>query len=151
MNLRTSLFQVKGFDVRQNLRFNFCNYLILVFLCKKHYFRFRLFISLFLGAFNAFQIKFGSYYSQILIRNYFRIYFLAYQVLQIPQIGLQVCKRFSVLLILIKIQTFVYCFSNEFQNPFSLQIQGTLMDSRLFFRSKRVLFLVFQRQTCYVS
>ena len=28
-------------DVGQNLQFDFCNYLILIFLCKKHYFRFR--------------------------------------------------------------------------------------------------------------
>ena len=35
------LFQVQGSDVGHNLQFNFCNYLILVFLCKKHYFRFR--------------------------------------------------------------------------------------------------------------
>ena len=43
MNPRTSLFQVEGFDVGQNLQFNFYNYLILVFLCKKDegYFRFR--------------------------------------------------------------------------------------------------------------
>ena len=41
-------------DVGHNLLFNFYNYLILVFLCKICYFRFRLFISLFLGAFNAF-------------------------------------------------------------------------------------------------
>ena len=43
---------------------------------KKHYFRFRWFISLFLGAFNVFYVKFGSCYSSILIRSYFRIYFL---------------------------------------------------------------------------
>ena len=41
MNSRTSLFQVEGSNVEQNLQFNFCNYLILIFLCKKHYFRFR--------------------------------------------------------------------------------------------------------------
>ena len=41
-------------DARHNLLFNYCNLLFLVFLCKKRYFRFRLFISLFLGAFNAF-------------------------------------------------------------------------------------------------
>ena len=47
MNSRTSLFQEKGSDARHNLLFNYCN------LCKKRYFRFMLFISLFLGAFNA--------------------------------------------------------------------------------------------------
>jgi len=31
MNLRTSLFQVEGSDVGQNLLFNFCNYLIWYF------------------------------------------------------------------------------------------------------------------------
>ena len=41
-------------DARHNLLFNYWNLLFLVFLCKKRYFRFRLFISLFLGAFNAF-------------------------------------------------------------------------------------------------
>ena len=41
MNPMTSLFQVEGSDVEQNLPFNFYNYLILVFLCKKRYFRFR--------------------------------------------------------------------------------------------------------------
>ena len=48
MNSRTSLFQVKGSDVGQNLLFN------LVFLCNFGYFRFMLFISLFLDAFNIF-------------------------------------------------------------------------------------------------
>ena len=37
MNLRTSLFQMEGFDVGHNLLFNFCNLLFLVFLCKKRY------------------------------------------------------------------------------------------------------------------
>ena len=54
MNSRTSLIQVEGSDVQHNLLFNYCNLLFLVFLCKKRYFRFRLFISSFLGAFNAF-------------------------------------------------------------------------------------------------
>ena len=54
MNSRTSLFQVEGFDVGHDLVFKFCNYLILVFLCNYCYFRFRLFISFFLGAFNVF-------------------------------------------------------------------------------------------------
>ena len=35
INLRTSLIQVKGSDVRHNLLFNYCNLLFLVFLCKK--------------------------------------------------------------------------------------------------------------------
>ena len=48
MNWRTSLFQVKGSDAGQNLQFNFG------ILCKKRYFRFRVIISLFLDAFNAF-------------------------------------------------------------------------------------------------
>ena len=47
------MFQVKGSDVGHNLLFNYCNLLILVFLCKIRYFRFRLFIFLFLGAFNV--------------------------------------------------------------------------------------------------
>ena len=54
MNSRTSLFQEEWSDERHNLLFNYCNLLFLVFLCKKRYFRFKLFISLFLGAFNAF-------------------------------------------------------------------------------------------------
>ena len=54
MNSRTSLFQEEGSDVQHNLLFNYCNLLFLVFLCKKCYFSFRLFISLFVGAFNAF-------------------------------------------------------------------------------------------------
>ena len=41
MNSRTSSIQVEGSDVRHNLLFNYCNLLFLVFLCKKHYFRFR--------------------------------------------------------------------------------------------------------------
>ena len=46
------------FDVGQNLLFNFCNYyLILIFLCKIRYFRFRLFISMFLGVFNVFRLN----------------------------------------------------------------------------------------------
>ena len=43
-----SFFQVKGSDVEQNLKFSFCNSLILVFLCNFCYFRFRVIISLFL-------------------------------------------------------------------------------------------------------
>ena len=39
--LNDELFQVEGSNVGQNLQFNFCNYLILIFLCKKSYFRFR--------------------------------------------------------------------------------------------------------------
>ena len=35
INLRTGLFQGEGSNVGQNQQFNFCNYLILVFLCKK--------------------------------------------------------------------------------------------------------------------
>ena len=31
INSRRSLFQVEGYDVRQNLQFNYCNLLILVF------------------------------------------------------------------------------------------------------------------------
>ena len=54
INLRTSLFQVEGSDVRQNLQINFYNLLYLVFLCNFRYFRFMAFISLFLGAFNTF-------------------------------------------------------------------------------------------------
>ena len=54
INSRTSLFQVEGFDVAQNLQINLCNLLYLVFLCNFHYFRFRAFISLFLGVFNTF-------------------------------------------------------------------------------------------------
>ena len=41
MNSRTGLFQEEGSDVQQNLLFNYCNLLYLVFLCKKRYFRFR--------------------------------------------------------------------------------------------------------------
>ena len=120
MNSRTSLFQVKGSNVEQNLLFDFCNLLILAFLCNFCYFRFRAFIFLFLGTFNTFYVKFGSCYGQILIRSYFKIYYII------------------VLLMLIKIQTFIYCFSSGFQNPFLLQIwgplwiQGILVDSRLF-------------------
>ena len=55
INLRTSLFLVEGFNVGHDLIFNFCNYLILVFLCNFLfiYFRFRLFISFFLGVFKV--------------------------------------------------------------------------------------------------
>ena len=41
MNSRTSLFQVEGSDVGQNILINFCNLLYLVFLCNFRYFRFR--------------------------------------------------------------------------------------------------------------
>ena len=51
INSKTSLFQVEGSNVGQNLQINLCNLLYLVFLCN---FRFKAFISLFLGAFNAF-------------------------------------------------------------------------------------------------
>ena len=45
-------------DVGHNLLFNYCKLLFLVFLCKKkRYFRFRWFISLFLGAFNVYTIS----------------------------------------------------------------------------------------------
>ena len=54
MNSRTSFFQEEGSNAWHNLLFNYCNLLFLVFLYKKRYFRFRWFISLFLGAFNAF-------------------------------------------------------------------------------------------------
>ena len=54
---------------------NFYNILYLVFLCNFRYFRFRRFISLFLGAFNVFQINFDSCYGQVSIRSYFRLYF----------------------------------------------------------------------------
>ena len=40
-------------DVGQNLLFNFCNLLILVFLSNFYYFRFRAFTSFFWGAFNV--------------------------------------------------------------------------------------------------
>ena len=63
INLKTSLFQVDESNVGQNLPFKFCNYIILVFLCNFYYLRFRLFNSMFLGAFNAFKVKFGSCYS----------------------------------------------------------------------------------------
>ena len=53
MNSRTSLFQVKGSDVGQNILINFYNLLYLVFLCNFRYFRFREFISLFFGVFNV--------------------------------------------------------------------------------------------------
>ena len=51
MNSMTSLFQVEGSDVGQNILINFCNLLYLVFLCNFCYFRFRPFISLFFGVF----------------------------------------------------------------------------------------------------
>ena len=53
MNSRTSLFQVEGSDVGQNILINFCNLLYLVFLCNFFYFWFRVFISLFFGVFNV--------------------------------------------------------------------------------------------------
>ena len=53
INSRMSLFQVEGSDVRHSIIFKFCKYLILVILCNFCYFRFRLFISFFLGAFNV--------------------------------------------------------------------------------------------------
>ena len=82
--LEGQFFQAKGSDVEYNFLFNFCNYLILVFLCKIFYFRFRAFISFFLCAFNAFQVKFGYCYGQVSIRSYYRIYFLVCQVLWSP-------------------------------------------------------------------
>ena len=48
---------------------------------------------------------------------------------------------FFRLLILIKIQTFVNYFSGGFQNPFSLWIQGTLVDLRLFSEANMFCFL----------
>ena len=51
INSKTSLFQVEGSNVGQNLLFKFCNYIILVFLCNFYYLRFRLFISMFFGCF----------------------------------------------------------------------------------------------------
>ena len=42
---------MEGSNVGQNLQSNLCNF---------HYFRFRAFISSFLGTFNAFKVKFGS-------------------------------------------------------------------------------------------
>ena len=45
---------LKQCDVRQNFQINLCNLLYLVFLCIFRYFRFRVFISLFLGTFNTF-------------------------------------------------------------------------------------------------
>ena len=89
------------FDVGHILLFNSCNLLILIFLCKFCYFRFREFISLFLSVFNAFQVKFSSYYKQVLIRTYFKIYFLTlyqlseyalHQWEQIQSVRIQVIK-----------------------------------------------------------
>ena len=45
---------VGNIDVGQNLYINLCSLLFLVFLCNYRYFRFRAFISLFVGVFNVF-------------------------------------------------------------------------------------------------
>ena len=93
------------FDVGHILLFNSCNLLILIFLCNFCYFRFREFISLFLSVFNAFQVKFSSYYNQVLIRTYFKIYFLTlyklseyalHQWERIQSVRIQVIKTKSV-------------------------------------------------------
>ena len=54
MNLRTRLFQVERSDIGHNLLLNYRNLLILALICNFRYFRFRVIISLFLGAFNVF-------------------------------------------------------------------------------------------------
>ena len=69
INSRTSFFQVEGSNVGHGLVFKFCNYLIIVFLCNFCYFRFRLFISFFLGAFNIVQSNQGF----ICFRNRLRV------------------------------------------------------------------------------
>ena len=48
--------------VGQNLQFNFCNSFILVFLCNFIIIGLGYLFPFFLGAFNAFYVKFGSYY-----------------------------------------------------------------------------------------
>ena len=68
MNSRTSLFQVKGSDVGQNILINFYNLLYLVFLCNFRYFRFRVFISLFFGIFNVVQSNQGFICFRICLR-----------------------------------------------------------------------------------
>ena len=60
INSWNSLFQVEWSNVGHNLIFKFCNYLILVFLCNFFFnFRFRLFISFFLGAFSVVYSNLG--------------------------------------------------------------------------------------------
>ena len=56
-------------------------------------------------------------------------------------IKIQTCFSKKKIINKIKIQTFVYCFSSGFQNPFSLWIQGTLVDSRLFSEANVLCFL----------
>ena len=66
-------------DVSHNLQFNFCNSLILVFLCN--FLKVQGYYFLIFSAFNAFQVILDSYYGYILIRIYCRI-FLVIQVLR---------------------------------------------------------------------
>ena len=116
-------------DVGQNLEINLCNLLYLIFLCNFRYFRIMVFISLFEGAFNAFQVKVGSYYGQTLIRSYFRIYF-------------HVCKHFFFLATIqsIKFRLFVSYFLMD-SRPFILVDLRTLMDSRFFLEANVFCFL----------
>ena len=48
--------------VGQNLQFNFCNSFILVFLCNFIIIGLGYLFPYFLGVFNAFYVKFGSYH-----------------------------------------------------------------------------------------
>ena len=86
INLRTSLFQVEGSDVEHGLIFNICNYLILVFLCNFCYFRFRLFVSFFLGTFNVVQSNQGFIYfrSCLMVSSCPRFCFYYLNALQLP-------------------------------------------------------------------
>ena len=165
INLRTSLFQVEGSDVGQNLQINLCNLLFLVFLCNFRYFRFRAIISLFLGAFDDFQVKFGFCYGQVSIMSYFRIFFFFsvkfYRALKqtVKSIHvfltiIQLIKfRLSSFYFLVDLRPFLLMDSRNprgFEEP--SWIRGTLVDSRifskanvfcfLFSKSKRVLLLV---------
>ena len=53
INLRMSFFQVKGSDVGHNQQLDFCYLLIWYLICSFRNFRFRVIISMFLGAFNV--------------------------------------------------------------------------------------------------
>ena len=141
INLRMSLFQVEGSDVGQNLQINLCNLLFLVFLCNFRYFRFRAIISLFLGAFDDFQVKFGFCYGQVSIMSYFRIFFFFClssftQPLNRPLSLYTFFNNYSIN----KNQTFVFLFSSRFQTLFPCE-----------FKKLSWIQGYFQKQTYFVS
>ena len=104
--------------------------LILVFLCNFSYFRFRVFIFVFL-------VKFGSYYSQELIMIYFRIFFFKfYGAFKQVSKSINVFNNYSIN----KIQTFVSLLSSGFQTLFPFG-----------FKDPRGFKVILQKQRYFVS